>query len=481
MNGTSKTQLQIKQLRANWDSLSLPDRGEILHELLDFGFRQCDLATEIGQTRFSIRRALAFESDQVTPVPAPDVPRKPAGRADKSVPESRETWDVKGDTAELTKITSKLVKTLDDLKAVCEIDETEWEVERFQCNTWGVTMKSAATTEWVETKDGRRVPAFVRYDKEPVKETNYQVKAWMKRKTQIIAVRNEIATMISDAAKFAPVYAPFVRSNALSGNMLEICMPDLHLGKHAWAPETGHHDYDIHLSAATHDRALEALVARTSGYQFDQICFVVGNDFFNSDNKSNLTTKGTPQSTDTRYPKLIRVGRQLNVNAIDRLSQIAPVKVIIVPGNHDELSAFHLGEELSIWYRNNPNVEVDNSATLRKWHEFGQVMLMWTHGSEEKKDDLNGIMSSEQPAMWGRTKFREAHVGHLHKTTVNEKYGMRWRILSALCPPDEWHSRHGYVGSLRGAEAFMWNRDSGLIGTAVYTEQEANYLESKAA
>src|SRR6478609_1213586 len=41
-----------------------------------------------------------------------------------------------GEHCELTKTTSERVRTLADLIRVCEIDTTEWTVERWICNKW---------------------------------------------------------------------------------------------------------------------------------------------------------------------------------------------------------------------------------------------------------------------------------------------------------------------------------------------------------
>ena len=79
-------------------------------------------------------------------------------------------------------------------------------------------------------------------------------------------------------------------------------------------------------------------------------------------------------------------------------------------------------------------------------------------------------MATERPEMFGATKFREAHTGHRHTDKVEEYHGVKVRILSALCPPDRWHAEHAFVGNLRRGEAFIWNKEEGLIGTASYTD-----------
>ena len=301
-------------------------------------------------------------------------------------------------------------------------------------------------------------------------EPLFQVKCWLRKKVEVAAAKAEIKALIEDAKCYAPIYLPIKHNRVSSGITVELSIPDLHLGKLAWGKETGGKDWDSKIARDTFFRAFEHLLRGVSGYNPDKFWFIVGNDFYNADNKSGLTTKGTPQSTDTRYPKMFRTGRQLIVDATDNLVQTANTDLIIVPGNHDELSCFHLGENLEIWYSRNQNVFVDNAPTLRKYRKHGCVGLMWTHGNHEKHDKLPLLMATEQRKMWGETRFNEIHIGHYHGTKVDEINGVRVRRLPSLCTADEWHSRMGFCGNLQSAEAFVWDAERGLVGTAVYNE-----------
>jgi hypothetical protein len=97
-------------------------------------------------------------------------------------------------------------------------------------------------------------------------------------------------------------------------------------------------------------------------------------------------------------------------------------------------------------------------------------MLMFCHGDGGKRDDYALLMATEKPEMFGRTKFREAHIGHTHQTRLEEKHGVRVRVIPSLSPADDWHSENGFVGNLRSAEAYFWNKKEGLVGTAIYND-----------
>jgi len=176
--------------------------------------------------------------------------------------------------------------------------------------------------------------------------------------------------------------------------------------------------------------------------------------------------------TDSRYYKAFCAGRHLLIDAIDRLVQIAPVNVLIVQGNHDTMSAWHMGDSLECYYHGDSNVYVDNDPRNRKYIQHGEVGLMFTHGDKTKSERLPLLFATERPGIFGTTRFREIHTGHLHKTKVDEYNGVRVRISPALCSEDAWHSENGFVGNVRSAETHVWSRTAGLVASAFYNVED---------
>lgn len=244
---------------------------------------------------------------------------------------------------------------------------------------------------------------------------------------------------------------------------------DLHVGKLAWSDETGQ-DYDVDIAESVFREALEELIHSAQGRCIEEIVFPIGNDLLQIDRLDKQTTNGTPQDTDTRYAKIYARAEGMMRFALERLSEIAPVTAPVVPGNHDRQSAFSLGRTLRAWFHGNDRVNVDAAPTLRKYHRYGVNLLGYTHGSEEKPADLPLIMAQECPKDWSETLFREWHIGHLHKMketryTAGDSYnGVRVRIIPALTAADAWHVSKGYVGGVRSAEAYLWNRETGYAG-----------------
>jgi hypothetical protein len=340
--------------------------------------------------------------------------------------------------------------TLDQLVEHCRVDLKTWQVDRFVANKWEVGAKNSETSK---------------IEVEPL----FQVKAWFKRKVNIVQALNEIDALRKAAEAFSPKrFASISRPRNLYGNFAEIGIPDIHIGKLAWGAETGYGNYDVNIGLETYEKAMDTLVDRVSRYDLDEQIFVIGNDLFHTDSRQNMTTGGTHVDTDSRYHKTFERVRELLCRKLEEYRSISRIRLVIVPGNHDEQTSWHLGDSLRCWFRNCKDVVIDNDPSPRKWYQNGKVMLMWCHGNKGKKSNYPLLMATERPDMFGATKYREIHTGHLHQTRVEETHGVRVRILPSLCESDYWHSENGFTGNIKAAEAFIWNKEEGLIGTANY-------------
>lgn len=375
------------------------------------------------------------------------------GRIRRQAPKApRDAFEAVGDEATLHKTLPTRPRTLEEMIAACQIDLNEWTVERWRAGQWEQGAKNA--------------------DGELISQVLWTVEVRLKRNRPLIDARKELDALREAAKALGPARPAVQSSRTFSNNehALEVNIPDLHLGKLAWEPETRGANYDLKVAATLYKQALAALIQRTSAFAFSQIILPVGNDLLHSDTKAGMTYRGTPLDSDSRFYKMFSTARELTTYAIEALRQIAPVQVVMVSGNHDTMSVWHLGDSLSTLYGNTDDVTIDNRPTLRKYVGFGKVALMFTHG--DKKIDYPLLFATEQPKLFGNAKFREVRLGHLHQTRLVEKHGVRVRISPALCSADAWHSEHGYVGNVRGAEAYVWHKTSGLVAVFHYNVVE---------
>jgi hypothetical protein len=239
--------------------------------------------------------------------------------------------------------------------------------------------------------------------------------------------------------------------------VLEISLPDLHFGKGS-----------IEELKSEFANALYNILDKCVAVPLSKIILPVGNDGLNSEGLRKTTTKGTPQTDTVEWFESFRIYSQTLIEAVDLLSEIAPVEVVVIQGNHDYERMFYVGEVLQAYYSKNEKVSVDNSAEPRKHVTFGNVHIMYTHGDNEKHSELPIIMATEKSVEFALAKHREVHCGHFHKEMiVDDIRGIKIRFLPSICTTDEWHKKMGYQ-NYRCAQGLLWHKDRGLEAILQY-------------
>ena len=308
-----------------------------------------------------------------------------------------------------------------------------------------------------------------RSDDGPVVTQLYQVKAWLEPVRGLDDARALFAGLLADlsgkAREYTPiVYPPLADDDA---HMLELDPFDLHVGMLAWAEETGA-DYDSEIATDLAQRAVARLLQLSSGFRFERVLIPLGNDLAHTDRtvdgKGGATTRGTQQDVDTRPAKMTRAVINLCTAMIDAARQVAPVTVVIVPGNHDTEKMPLFGEVLSAWYRLDDSVTIVNDPAPHQYVRYGASLIGLTHGHEAKASDLPLIMATERQD-FGEATYRVWRVGHLHRKgeTISEHGGVRVCVAPSLAARDHWHATKGY-GHMRAMEAHVWHRAHGPIG-----------------
>lgn len=418
----------------------------VLRSMAEGGRKDAEIGHALGRSEKSVelkRRAIGLKGGQLV--------RNRTAKAEPEVKRGDQVvFDEGGESATLDSRRSSRIRTLDDLLASAPVDLTEWEVERHIVNKWEVGAKGP---------DGKLKV-----------EELWQVKAWFKRIRGAVDLAELRDRVVADMRAHAPAYPALPAPSRFASYMLEVDLPDLHVGKLAWGEEVDDVNYDSHEARRVALEAVEDLLQKASAFPVERILFPVGNDLLHADTPEGTTTRGTRQDVDTRPLLMFTRARDLMVTIIDRLMQVAPVDVVIVPGNHDRHRTLELGVVLDAWYNRTDRVRVDAGPTLRKYVRYGTNLLGFTHGSEEKEADLALIMAQERPHDWAETTHREWHLGHLHKRKQTRLVagdthgGVVVRILPALTATDAWHYSQGYVKGPRAAEAYLWHRETGYAG-----------------
>lgn len=236
---------------------------------------------------------------------------------------------------------------------------------------------------------------------------------------------------------------------------------DWHVGLLSWKKET-RHNYDLKIGKATIETAMMRLV---SGTPSSKQAVVLGlGDLLHSDNYSGMTAQSQNiLDVDGRWPRVLSAATQLLIFTIDlALQKHETVLVRILPGNHDEHSAIAVTLAISMYYRNNPRVTVDDDAGRFWWWLWGRVFLGATHGDKAKMKDLPLIMAASNPEAWGKAKFRHIYTGHIHCEKALELNGITVESFQSPVAPDSWHVSMGY-GAGRSVQAVTHHKDQGEI------------------
>lgn len=255
------------------------------------------------------------------------------------------------------------------------------------------------------------------------------------------------------------------RHNKKTGLLVEIPIMDLHLGKYSTSDIVSD-EYNSQIARDCFNKVIDSCISRLRSESIEKIIFPIGQDFFHFDTVSTTTTGGTPQDSDRKHQTLFKDGITLLIDGISKLSSElkAQIEVFCVPGNHDFMTSYHAVMSIWCYFYNNENVTVDLSTSPRKYIEFGKCLIGYSHGEKEKKR-IEKIMQVEAAEAWGRTKFREFHLGHLHSEQVSEDGGVIIRNLSSVTGTDAWHHNTGYVGAIRKCTCFLWDKECGLDST----------------
>lgn len=247
----------------------------------------------------------------------------------------------------------------------------------------------------------------------------------------------------------------------VKGKTLEINLADVHIDKLCCIDET-RNSYSTEIGIQRLWNVINDIIEKVNFYNIKKIIFPFGQDVANIDNIFNSTTKNTPQDTDVKYDVMYKLLLKNIIQIIHKLTDIAPVHVIYVGGNHDKVTSFTMTEAMYWHFLNNDNVEVDSVFNNRKYIMIGKNLLGLAHGADERKNIVY-CMQNDVPELWGKAKYREFHLSHFHKEKMtDEQNGIVFRWISAICGNDAWTYNSGYVGAQKKAQSFIWDDDKGL-------------------
>ena len=243
--------------------------------------------------------------------------------------------------------------------------------------------------------------------------------------------------------------------------LLEIPIPDHHMGMLAWGKETRDEDYDCAIATKLLVNAVHSVIRDTP--KVGKIALVVLGDFYPADSRSQTTERsGHVLDCDSRFSKRVDAGIEALCQCIELAAQAAAVvEVVFISGNHDWHSIKWLSKVVGAYYRGQDRVVVRTSNTPRQYLQHGSVMLCYMHGDTMKQGKFASVIPAEEPTIWAATKYRYGRVGHWHHRVTEEHAGVVIETLPTLAAPDSYATEHGYM-SRRAMTAYLWSGRFGL-------------------
>lgn len=394
----------------------------------------------------------------------------PACRKNNCYDKSEEVSEFSENTGMVSTINPN-VRTLDDLLRYMKVDLKVWEVERYTINKWETVMREPATTVHVPEADPNFRHQWKRDSKKPLHEPLYQVKAWLKRRSnQAIGTELLLDQIKKSAPKFSAKNIVTLRKLP-HRRSLEIELVDEHLGLLCAYPEADA-PWSLELASAVIWTAIEDLLEKVKPFgPFEEVFFAMGNDSVHSDTVFHTTTAGTGQPESISWHKVYAEAEKLAIAKVDRLRLVAnDLYCYEIPGNHSRQADFTLARIVRAYFHADPHVHVDASSSPYKFHRFGGNLIGFEHGHSVNAIRLAGIMANERPDDWAATAsgYREWHLGDQHrkgssKPSCHEEQGVAIEYIPSLVAPNEWHRLKGFNHQQRGAMAWVWDHTGGPI------------------
>ncbi len=281
-------------------------------------------------------------------------------------------------------------------------------------------------------------------------------------------------------------------SNVLSPLKFSLMLPitDFHYGKLGTPSGNEMYPYNRYVCTNLLWKKLDKIVADARRFGTPEFIFLpFGSDWFHVDNVAKTTTKGTPQDTDTNYNEILVGGTQLFISVVEKLRKYAKhgIRLIYMPGNHDEQATHSL--YLSLWqrFKNDPHVIIEDPTKegafqKMQFFNYGDTAIFTHHGdrmqptSKKSLGEFIGFLTSDRNR--GQS-FNNVCVftGDKHHDKSENIGTVQWEQTPTLCGNDKYHGDHLYGTTKRALAGYIIESDKGIVCNLVAPALAREYTE----
>lgn len=293
---------------------------------------------------------------------------------------------------------------------------------------------------------------------------------WLKysadKEAQEEAARLALEALCEDIPRAKPLPPPKHTQADLCNTVI---ITDYHMGMLSWPKETGD-DWNLEIAERTLTGCFGQMMY--SAPEAETCVIAQLGDFLHSDGILPITpTSHNVLDQDGRFSKIVGVAIKALRRIIDMaLSKHSRVHVIMAEGNHDITSSIWLRAMFAALYEDEQRVTVDDSVLPYYAYQHGQTMIGFHHGHLRKPAALHGVFAAGFPEMWGSTKYRYGHCGHMHHTQSKEDMGITITQHPTLSAKDAYAARGGWFAE-RKAACITYHKDHGQVGIVNVTPE----------
>jgi len=294
------------------------------------------------------------------------------------------------------------------------------------------------------------------------KITLYQSKITCRPRKQPI-IDSELIDRLFEKLKLKDFSSISIKPKFYSQNNKALLVPiaDLHLGLFATQASTGN-DYNIEVAEKSFQSAIAQTKERVANQKFEEIIFVVGNDFLNSDNLTGTTTAGTIQDNDSFWFEMFDKAIELIISGTLSLLEISKVKIVNVVSNHDHQSMYGVMKAVQYYFKDNENVTVDVSQLPRKYYRLGKVLFGFSHDIVIKT--ALSLMTTESKENWSMCNKYYWFLAHLHQAMQYDRQGSVEIIrIPTISGFSRWSASKGYIQNDKRTQCFVVDKDLGIL------------------
>jgi len=199
--------------------------------------------------------------------------------------------------------------------------------------------------------------------------------------------------------------------------------------------------------------------------KLERLYIVGGGNLVHSDTAGGQTASGTKLEMACSTSTALQHGIRLLVEVVYMAQQVAEgVTIVPIHGNHDRTEGIAAAMAAGQRFHSAEDVEMMDLAE-RQYDTYAGHLLCLTHGDLAKKRMrmLGEIMRSEARGLYGETEHSSVFVGHLHHKAmdmVDESGRVVYQNPSPV-PIDAYHDQSGYVGSRKGVQLVLLDREAG--------------------